>query len=789
MNDSHLPSSYSSRPDRAAASDERALGGASGAELVPYRDGGAPDAAWATPAAQSAPKASGLRGILDLLVRRRKIVLPLFLLVMALGVVNGWSKRRTYQATATLLANTAPLGGDKKKDSPLSDGDVEGVNQGRSLQTQMEILRTGAVVRGAFAKLSPEEQKSLRAFYSVDIANTRNTDLITVAATSYDPKASAALANAICESYIEQSQESNRREVGGTARFVKGQLETVTVQLREARDAFRDFQQQNNITDVGIQSSTVNGTLNQLKNDLRQSSSDLSSRQAQLRQLEASIQGVPRELLTSRTGTNATNQVLRNKLTALQIDLSTALATYQPTSTKVSDIQREINRIQSLLAAQPRTENQGQERAPNPAYTSLQEQIELARGDVTALGARIRVLQSNLAGASSELTALPAKTARFNQLNNAVTRLEATAASLDQKYRALKINEEARLANASLTSPANAPGAPQSGSRTKSLGLTFALALALCYGAALLLDQFDDKVHSVAQAEGAARLPMLLEIPFIKDPKQQNILSADSSLLLESFEMLTAQIGLTGNPVRSVLMTSSLPGEGKSASSVNLAIAAALSGQRVVLVDCDLRQSTLHRFFKVPIGRGFSDVVSGKCHLEEAVRATRISGLSLLTGGGATKKPLELLRSRATHDLLNALMEDYDLVVIDSPPALLIADATVLAAMADATLMVVSCNEAKRQEIGRSTNLMWQTGAHLMGIVLTKVPAGLTNNYSYSSYYGDSTIHELESGDGQDEDDNLNGANGSTPHVAASNGAIAPVASAHQDESNSNARP
>ena len=332
MNDSHLPSSYSSRPDRAAASDERALGGASGAELVPYRDGGAPDAAWATPAAQSAPKASGLRGILDLLVRRRKIVLPLFLLVMALGVVNGWSKRRTYQATATLLANTAPLGGDKKKDSPLSDGDVEGVNQGRSLQTQMEILRTGAVVRGAFGKLSPEEQKSLRAFYSVDIANTRNTDLITVAATSYDPKVSAALANAICESYIEQSQESNRREVGGTARFVKGQLETVTVQLREARDAFRDFQQQNNITDVGIQSSTVNGTLNQLKNDLRQSSSDLSSRQAQLRQLEASIQGVPRELLTSRTGTNATNQVLRNKLTALQIDLSTALATYQPTS-------------------------------------------------------------------------------------------------------------------------------------------------------------------------------------------------------------------------------------------------------------------------------------------------------------------------------------------------------------------------------------------------------------------------------------------------------------------------
>ena len=457
------------------------------------------------------------------------------------------------------------------------------------------------------------------------------------------------------------------------------------------------------------------------------------------------------------TGTNNINETLRAKLTQLRIDRSTALALYKPESTKVRDIDGQIARIEAQLAAQPRTEITGVQRAPNPAYVSLKEQVETARGDVTALAARQSTLGQSLAAASRELTGLPAITARFDQLGGTVSRLEQTAVTLDQKYRALKINEEARLANASLSSGAGS-GSAQSSSRVRSLLGALVLGLALAYGAALLMDQFDDKIHSGAQAESAGRLPVLLDVPYIKDARAQCILSADSSMLLESFEMLTAQIALVGHPVKSVLVTSSLPGEGKSATSVNLAVAAALSGQRVVLVDCDLRQPTLHRFFELPIGRGFTDAVKGKTTLAKAVQSTRIGGLSLLTGGRATRKPLELLRSQRAHQVLSQLMRDYDLVVIDSPPALLIADATVLAAMADATLMVVSCGEAKRQEIGRATNLMWQTGAHLMGIVLTKVPAGLTSNYSYSSYYSGHSLRELEAEDEEaDEGDEPNG--------------------------------
>ena len=738
----------SERRLHAGASNGNSTSGAGeDAALLPYQDG-VPQA-WSPPvvagagagAGESAFKPSPLRSILDLLWRRRKLVVPIFLIVVVLGALKAWSAPRVYQAQATLLANTAPLGGKTKSSSeedPLQTGDVEGVNQSRNLKTQMEVVRTSTVINGAFAKLTPDQQNSLRKFYSVDIGTVRDTDLITVAATSYDPKVSAALANAICDSYIEKSLESNRREIGGTARFVKGQLETVRVQLNKARNDFRDFQQKNNITDVAIQTSTVNETLNGQKSALRQAQSDLASRRAQLVQLEASIAGVPPEIVSTKIGTNTDNQTLRAQLTQLQIDRAALLVQYRPESNKVQDINAQIRRIKAQLAAQPRTENLGEERAPNPTYVELRQQIETARGDATALAARVATLQNSIGRAAQDLSDLPAKTARFNQLNNTVNRLELTANTLDQKYQALKINEEARLANASIASLATPPGAPNGGSRSRALLMALALGLALAYGAALLVDRFDEKIHSSAQAEAAGRLPVLLDVPYIKDARQQCILSADSSLLLESFEMLTAQVALTGRgaPVKSVVLTSALPGEGKSVSCVNLAIAAAMSGQRVIVVDCDLRQSRLHQIFGLPRGRGFSDVVRGGCDLETAIQPTRIAGLELLSGGNAPQRPLEVLRSPQAQACLETLKARYDLVILDTPPTLLIADATLLASQVDATLVVVSCKEASEREIARATNLLWQTGAHLMGIVLTKVPAELGRNYSYSSYYG-----------------------------------------------------
>jgi polysaccharide biosynthesis transport protein len=184
--------------------------------------------------------------------------------------------------------------------------------------------------------------------------------------------------------------------------------------------------------------------------------------------------------------------------------------------------------------------------------------------------------------------------------------------------------------------------------------------------------------------------------------------------------------------IRSVVITSSLPHEGKSVNAINLAISAAMSGENVILIDCDLRGSSIHRLLELPNDVGFTSVATGGASLADALQETRVAGLSVMTSGPGVPNPFKLLKSRTAHECLQQAMEGADLVVIDSPPALILADAQVLSAFADATLMVISTREASKREIARTRDLLVQTGARVIGALLNKSASDLG---SYSDYY------------------------------------------------------
>ena len=269
------------------------------------------------------------------------------------------------------------------------------------------------------------------------------------------------------------------------------------------------------------------------------------------------------------------------------------------------------------------------------------------------------------------------------------------------------------------------------------------LGALLAYVAALLVDRLDEKIHDQSEVARATQLPILIAVPRIANPMDQCLLTGNAPFLREKFEMLAAQIALAGRPLRrrSILLTSALPGEGKSVSCVNLAVAAAWAGEEVVLVDCDLRRPTAHLFFGLSNEVGFSDVVMGEASLHQAVQATKIPGLSVLTAGSPHPSPLELMRSDAAQAILDELVELSDLTLVDSPPVLLIADAALLATMTDATILVVSCGEAIQSEVARAGETLRKAGAQMLGVVLTKVGAGMGEKREYGAY---SSRHSLE---------------------------------------------
>lgn len=730
-----------------ASNGARVLPRPNEAALAPYRDDGAPEAG-ITETDGAPARVDPLRRLLDLLWRRRWIVIPIILGALLLGLLYSLRARSVYSATATLLVNTSLLSGEKRpeavngsSDAPASDVPV--VDEARRLETQIEIIKTNSVIQSAVAALDPADKAAVARFYSLDVGSIRNTNLVTVSVGSSAPEASAALANAICAAYIELSQKNNRSAIQTAADTARNQLETVRVKLNEARDELKNNQAKFGITDGDEQAKSVAATLESTKNELTQARASQAAAAATLKVQQDVVAKTQREIVSYNTVTRPTVIALRAELTRLRVERSAARAEYADTSDIVGNLDEQIASVQAQLAREPETETLPAQRSPNPAYISATENLARARAELQSLRARIPILENNLSRAQTTQAQLPAKTARLSQLANGLAGLQTTYDSLAQQTQKLQLSAESQLANGTVTSPATPPGAPSSRGRNSTLLMALVLGSLLSYLAALLVDRLDEKIHNQAQAREAAHLPILIDVPRINRRRDQSVLTGNAPFLRESFEMLTAQLSLAARevPLRSVLITSALPDEGKSVSCVNLACAAAWAGEEVVLIDCDGRHPSLHEYFGLSNKVGFSDVVLGHAGLEEAVQATRIPGLSVLTAGSPHDSPLELLRSIEAQNIIDELASLADLTIIDSPPTLLIADASVLATMTDATLLVVACGEAAKSEITRATNTLHQTGARLLGIVLTKVAPKLSAHHSYSDY---TTHHSTE---------------------------------------------
>lgn len=207
----------------------------------------------------------------------------------------------------------------------------------------------------------------------------------------------------------------------------------------------------------------------------------------------------------------------------------------------------------------------------------------------------------------------------------------------------------------------------------------------------------------------------------------------DRSPAAESFRKLRMNLrfALENGEPRSILVTSSREGEGKSLIAANLAAAYAQDGKRVLIVDADLHHPVMHQIFPMPLSPGLTEVLQGECPAPEAVRTVLPPGISLLPSGAPA--PAELLSSGRMANLLRELSADYDLLLIDSPPALRATDAQALAPLADGVLLVVQSGAIRNKAVRKTKSSLEMAGARLLGAVLNRVGR---SNEAYQFYYG-----------------------------------------------------
>lgn len=338
-----------------------------------------------------------------------------------------------------------------------------------------------------------------------------------------------------------------------------------------------------------------------------------------------------------------------------------------------------------------------------------------------------------------------ARVAVLNEQLAAIERGESDASrkgDYESELQDLAVSIElAKTSGSTLIDEATPPGTPYEPNTTRTATLAAVVGLLIGLGAAFLLDYLDTSVRDEDDLMRATGLPNLATVPNLPAKKTSGrevpyLVTREHphSPASEAFRSLQTGIKFLGleRTLRTVLVTSPRPGEGKTTTATNLAITAARSGQRVLLVDCDLRKPQAHLFFNLPNAQGFTSVLLGEATMRQVAQLVPDAAkLAVITSGPIPPNASELLAGERTKASLEALTESVDLVIVDSPPVLPVSDPVILASLVDGVIVVASAGTTDRRQLAKAIDRLAQVDAPLLGTVLNRYDPIDQTDYTY----------------------------------------------------------
>jgi len=377
----------------------------------------------------------------------------------------------------------------------------------------------------------------------------------------------------------------------------------------------------------------------------------------------------------------------------------------------------------------------------SPAATDAQKEAErqFTLGQIEDLKANIKRGQDEM----QQLDGTISKATSAKQIQDARARqtaLQAQVSSWQATYAQLEANLQRGAPNfLSVVEPAQAPTTSVGPRTLANVLLASLVGLALAGAAAFLLEYLDDSIKSpddVRQALGLKTLGNIARIEGEDYPGKLVVSKYPRSPVAEAYRMLRTNLRFDDGerPLRTLMVTSASPQEGKSITAANLAAVLAQSGKRVVLVDADMRRPSQHHIFDLDNRLGLATILEGgDTSLADVLQATSVIGLSVLPSGPLPASPAELLGSKRMMDLTELLGEYADAVIFDSPPVMAVADATILAARMDGTLLVVDSGSTRRGPVQRTKEALTAVGARLLGVAMNRFSSREGGYYQY--YY------------------------------------------------------
>jgi succinoglycan biosynthesis transport protein ExoP len=675
------------------------------------------------------------REVIQLLRRRRWTVLGTLALFVVTATVVTPLMTPVYRARATMLVQEAA------QQSPGQDnGDIlrpsMDAAQPMPIDTQVEELQSGPLWDKVLDRIRPFPRK---AAPSLNVAQRSKTNIIEVTVESTDPRVARDAPNTLVRQYIEQTKARRGAALRRTREFVQTREDEARQQLAAADARLRLFKEQNNITDLNSNREDAIKAASSMSEELRTKENELTSLHNQIREIQTKLLHEGTVVKGSFTIlANPERDHLQGQIQTLDQQRISLLEHLKPDQPEVRTLDAQIARLRQRLAKQPLTVTSGQVWNANPQRAALMTQLNTYESQASGLEPQVKRLRGQRQAAENRLVTFPAWETRLAQLQRDRDQAQENQNSLNIRLRDLRIMEQAQADPASLMTEASLPHSPVRPQRSLNLLVAAALGLIFGVGAACMREMMDDRVLSPDDVERVVGLPILGRVPTFPRRAPMLISGHGESPAKESYRRLRAGISFAtrADAVRSLMVTSATPGEGKSTTAANLALAATLQGKRVILVDADMRNPSLHPLVGVSASPGLSDLLMGEVSLSEALHETSVPHLRLLPAGTPGPHAAELLAGPRMEALVQELADLADLVIFDSPPCLPVSDAEVLGSRVDAAVMVIGLGRTEKEAVRMARELLDQAHVRLLGAVMNRMkPGDQGYYYRYGSAY------------------------------------------------------
>jgi succinoglycan biosynthesis transport protein ExoP len=715
---------------------------------------------------------SVLREYLRVLIKRKWVVIISLAVIFSAVAIATLRSTPIYEAGGSIAIN--------KMDSPLlnfrdsANGGMDYYDP-TDLDTEVSILRSDLLALQVIKQLNldkrpefggggtastpslglttdalqPDSARTsalLGAFKgSLQVSLKPNTRILEVRYRSADKDLAARAVNTLISTYIEQNFKTRFESTMQTSDWLSKQLVDLQMKVETSQEKLVKYQKQHEILGIDEKQNITTAKLDELNKELTSAESGRMEKESVYQLVQAGDPDTAAAAATSTmggAGTSSSSSSLLEKLREQEADLKIQVAQlstqFGPSYPKVAQLSSQLKEVNEQIQVE------------------MRKVVSRVRSDYLTSLHRENMLRDALNRQKQEANQLNESAIEYSLLRRDLETNRTLYEGLLEKLKEAGVTAGLRSNNIRPVDLARVPTSPTEPNVPRNLSFALALGLTTGIGLAFLLEGIDNTVRTPEQAQAISGLPSLGMIPLgsktgteagnrrlsvatSKEAVELVTQSRPQSQMAESYRALRTSLLLTslGAPPKVILVTSALPQEGKTTTSINCAIVLAQKGTRVLLIDADLRRPSIHKTLGMGPKVGLSNVLTGSATLQQAiVRAPLLPTLFVLPAGTPPPNPAELLASSLMKDVLAELREQYDHIVVDTPPTLSVTDAVVMSTRADAVVLVIRSGQTTKQALRRSRELLMQVNARVSGVLLNAVDLNSPDYYYYYEYQG-----------------------------------------------------